>query len=246
MNPPGLRLARSLKKLEREARLRLRNLLSHSLISHETLGFSRGMMFAPTMYNGPPEASPMQPSTHAVTADELLNIPDDGFLYELASGELIRMPPPFVAHGVVAMRIGAALADWADRERRGLVLAAETGVHLTRNPDTVRAPDAAFIRRERIPAAGLPHGYWPGAPDLAVEVLSPDDSRAEVGKKVREYLSNGARLVWVIDPVSRCVTAHRPGSSSPQVIAEAEMLEGEAVLPGLRFPVARLFEGIAG
>ena len=97
----------------------------------------------------------MQPSNHFVTVDELLHMPDDGFLHELVDGELIRMPPPFVAHGVVAMRIGAALADWADCERHGLALAAETGFNLTRNPDTVRAPDAAFIRRERIPAAGL-------------------------------------------------------------------------------------------
>ena len=185
----------------------------------------------------------MRVSTHPVTADELLHMQDDGFRYELVNGQLIRMPPPRVVHGVVAMRVGAALAEYVDREQSGLVLAAETGFQLTRNPDTVRAPDAAFVRRERIPSSGLGDQYWPGAPDLAVEVLSPDDSRAEVGRKVREYLSTGTRLVWVVDPRSRTVTAHRPDSSA-QVISEAGMLDGEDVLPGFRYPVARLFEGI--
>lgn len=185
----------------------------------------------------------MQPSTHFSTADELLRKRDDGFRYELVDGRVIRMSPPGSEHGAIAMRIGAALADYVDRHNLGVVFAAETGFQLTVDPDTVRAPDASFVSRERISAGGIPRTYWPGAPDLAVEVLSPDDAAGDVDEKVRQYLQHGVQIVWVVDIGRRSVTVHRPAASS-QTLSEADALDGGDILPGFGYSVRRVFEAI--
>ena len=151
--------------------------------------------------------------SRAMTAEELLQLPDDNWRYELIRGGLRRMAPAGWEHGVLAMRIGSRLDQFVTANRLGIVLAAETGFILERNPDTVRAPDAAFVRLDRIPARSLPKGYWSGAPDLAVEVISPSDSAQEVDEKVDTWLSGGASEVWTIDPVSRAVVLH--GRMSP-------------------------------
>lgn len=182
----------------------------------------------------------MQRSMHAGSADELLRMPDDGFRYELVNGRLIRMTPPGSVHGALAMRLGAALADYIDQHHLGVVFAAETGFQLTSDPDTVRAPDAAFVRLERIPRGGIPNKYWSGPPDLAIEVLSPDDSLRELDEKVRQYLDHGAQLVWVVDVASREVTVHRQGAQ-PQTLTTGDVLDGGETVPGFAYPVERLF-----
>lgn len=151
----------------------------------------------------------MVTKTRAVTADELLRMPDDGFRYELVRGELRQMSPAGHGHGYVAMRIGALLFQWVEQHRLGRVFAAETGFVLDRDPETVRAPDAAFVRAERLDAAGRRPGYFPGPPDLAVEVVSPGDSSAEVEEKALAWLAAGTLAVVVAVPVRRTIVVWR-------------------------------------
>jgi Uma2 family endonuclease len=122
----------------------------------------------------------------------------------------------------------------------GVVFAAETGFQLARAPDTVRAPDVSFVRKERLPEGDLPTGYWPGPPDLAVEVMSPNDSKPEVERKAQEYLRKGVRLVWLVFPRKRAVAVHRPGAPV-ELLGESDALDGGEVVPGFRYPLARLF-----
>ena len=117
--------------------------------------------------------------------------------------------------------------------RLGVCAGADGGVRLKPDPDTVRAPDVSFVRAERIPSGGLAAGYWPGAPDLAVEVLSPSDRYPEVQRKVQEYLDAGTWLVWVVDPESRTATVFHPGGRSIFLDCDG-VLDGGAVLPGFK------------
>ena len=122
----------------------------------------------------------------------------------------------------------------------GVVLTAETGFRLASNPDTVLAPDISFVGKERIPDEGVPKGFWPGAPDLAVEVLSPSQKTSEIDEKVREYLRAGTRAVVIVNPNGRGVTVHRPRGQS-QTLAEQDTLELPDVVPGFRIKVAKIF-----
>jgi Uma2 family endonuclease len=180
-------------------------------------------------------------TTHTLTtADELFLMPDDGFRYELVKGELRRMPPAGSEHGAVSINIGLVIAQFVKTHGLGVVFGAETGFKITSDPDTVRAPDLAFIRRERIPAGGLPRGFWPGAPDLAVEVISPGDTYTEVEEKVNDWLNAGSRMVLVLNPRTRTVTVY---ASLTDVVrlTESDTLDGGEVLPGFTCRVAELF-----
>ncbi len=121
-----------------------------------------------------------------------------------------------------------------------MVCAAETGFRIGRDPDTVRAPDVAFIRRARVEEAGEAEGFWPGAPDLAVEVVSPGDSFAEVEEKVSDWLAAGCRMVVVVNPRRRTATVYR-SRSDVTLLAEDDVLDGGDVVPGWRVPVRELF-----
>jgi Uma2 family endonuclease len=175
-----------------------------------------------------------------VTADELLMMPDDGFRYELVKGELKRMPPTGRQHGSVTMELAAPLHRYVKLNKLGQVYAAETGFKLESDPDTVRAPDIAFVSAERIEAAGRVQGYGEGAPDLAVEVLSPGNTKREMAEKVEEYFAAGARLVWVVNPKSKTVTVYR-SLTDVDMLTEKDMLEGGEVVPGFQIPVAEIF-----
>lgn len=167
-------------------------------------------------------------------------MPDDDYRYELAEGRLIRMSPVGTVHGAVTVRLLVMLSQHAQARNLGFVVT-EVGFTLATRPDTVRAPDIAFVRRGRIPADGLPRGFWPGAPDLAVEVLSPEDRSAEVAAKVAEYLTSGVHLVWVVDPDQRTVTAHRPLAAAITV-HENDRLDAGGVVPGFTCLVREIFE----
>lgn len=180
----------------------------------------------------------MSRRTGAVTVDEFARLPDDDFKYELVSGVVHRMSPVGGLHGVIVARVISALLDWAERDHAGAVMT-ETGFVLATNPDTVRAPDISFVRRERIDAGGVPVSFWRGAPDLAVEVLSPDDRPRDIVVKVREYLTCGVPLVWVIDPDARTVTVH--SCAQPLTLTSEQLLAGDVFLPGFEVPVSRLF-----
>ena len=139
------------------------------------------------------------------------------------------------------MALAVPLGQHVRTERLGRVLAAETGFRISRNPDTVRAPDISFVARDRIPAGGPPEGYWDLAPDLAVEVVSPNDTAAEVQSKVQMWLEAGTRLAWVVYPGTRSSVVHKSLRESSTFVA-TDVLDGGEVVPGFGYPVAEVFE----
>jgi len=171
-----------------------------------------------------------------MTADELLHLNLPNKRTELVKGMLVVREPAGYRHGEVAMNLATAIHTFVRAHRLGSVLAAETGFKLFSNPDTVRAPDVAFIRADRVPTPA-PRGFPAMAPDLAVEVLSPDDQPGEVLKKVADWVNAGVLLVWVVDPVRRVARVYRPNGNHSQ-LTERDPLDGEDVLPGLSIPLA--------
>lgn len=149
------------------------------------------------------------------------------------------MAPAGFDHGSVTGRLTVALGSVVISQKLGEILAAETGFLIERDPDTVRAPDIAYVSRERI-ARGRPAGFWIGAPDLVVETMSPSDTVLDVDEKVQQWLSAGARIVWVLNPRQHSVKVHRAGQPV-RVLGVGESLDGEEVVPTFRFPIAELF-----
>ena len=176
------------------------------------------------------------PAARLMTADELARLPDDGLQYELVRGKLISMPPSKTRAAVLAMELAFRLMTFVKQHRLGVVGGADWGFLLATNPDTVRAPDCAFVRAERIPAGGIPDGYFPGAPDLAVEVISPSQSVRDAQDKAQEYLEAGARLVWLLHPRRRVTWVYAPGRTPVQLGADG-VLDGGDVLPGFTLPL---------
>ena len=182
----------------------------------------------------------MSTSTNFVTAEQLYLMPRDGVRRELVRGELHTMTPAGYRHGVVIMRLAAKLDQHVVANRLGVVSGAETGFVLTRDPDTVRGADIGFVSQSRIEEGGIPESFYPGTPDLAVEVISPSDRAGEVDAKARDWLSHGVRLLWIIDPRSRTVAVHRP-SEPVKTLTEDDTLDGEDVVQGFRCPVRDIF-----
>ncbi|MCU0636722.1 MAG: Uma2 family endonuclease [Gemmatimonadaceae bacterium] len=186
------------------------------------------------------DASYTRPMASAapMTAEELLrlNLPDKRT--ELVRGRLVVREPAGHAHGRVAMRIGAAIAQHVQQHRLGETFAAETGFTLQRDPDTVRAPDVAFVASTRLSQLGA-RGYADIPPDLAVEVLSPDDRPGEVLQKVGDWLSAGCRLVWILDPIRRTGTVYR-ADGTMALLGEHDAFDGEDVLPAFRSQLTTL------
>ena len=182
----------------------------------------------------------MATTTHLVTADELWAMPDDGHRYDLIRGRLYRMSPAGGEHGGIGMEFGRLIANDVVARGLGKVFGAETGFYVARDPDTVLAPDIAFIRADRLPPPADLIRFVPIAPDLAVEIMSPWDRETEVTDKVQAYLDAGVPLVLVIRPRPRTVTLHAPGQP-PRVLGEGDVLDFGDVLPGLRLAVADIF-----
>lgn len=178
--------------------------------------------------------------TDLITADELLQMKDDGFRYELSRGELIKMSPAGHHHGRIALNFTTPLDQFVRANQLGAVYAAETGFKLAENPDVVRAPDAAFIRRERVEEMGQTEGFWPGAPDLAAEVVSPGDTYAEVQDKIADWLDAGTRLVVVVNPRTQTVDLYR-SRSDIRILTIDDVLDGGEVVPNWTLPVRDIF-----
>lgn len=170
-----------------------------------------------------------------ITAEELFHSSFPDKRVELVRGELVVREPPGFRHGAVTARLTGALMNHVAAGDLGQVLAGDAGFTLSRNPDTVRGPDVAFIERNRVPHP-VPSAYAEIAPDLAVEILSPSDRSGETLAKVADWLNAGTRLVWVIDPVRRQARVYRPDGTLSTVEAEGT-LDGEAVLPGFTCPL---------
>lgn len=175
----------------------------------------------------------------SMRAEELAQRGDFGRA-ELVGGELIMMSPTKRKHGKTSARIARLLDEFVERGNLGDVTGAETGFLVARDPDTVRAPDAAFVRLDRVPLEDEPDFFYPFAPDLAVEVVSPSDSWTELEQKVRMWLDAGCRLVWVLDPRSKTVHVYAPGGTC-RVLSDPEVLDGLDVLPGFTVHIGRLF-----
>jgi Uma2 family endonuclease len=170
-----------------------------------------------------------------ITAEDLERIGLAGKVVELVRGRLVVREPPGSSHGIIAMNLGYLLSDFVRKHGRGVVFAQDTGFKIAANPDTVRAPDVAFLRRDRLEVI-RPSGYAAVAPDLLAEVLSPDDRPADVLSKVADWLAAGTGVVWVIDPDRREARIYRRDGSLDLIPAEGA-LGGEDVLPGFSVPL---------
>jgi len=177
------------------------------------------------------------------TAEDLLAMPDDGFRYELVEGEIKKMSPAGTVHGLVAGQLAHMLGQHVSLNKLGAILTAEPSFRLSRDPDTVRVPDIAFLSSDRLRHWDRRETCWAGAPDLAVEVLSPSDTHSEVDEKVRAWLDAGAAMVWVANPAQRTVTVHR-SSTDTHTLTENDDLDGQHVIPGFRCRVSEIFGNV--
>lgn len=174
-----------------------------------------------------------------MTAEELLRQQPRDKRCELVNGRMMVREPAGHRHGRIANRLAYLLTRYVDDRDLGVVYAAETGFVLTRDPDTVRAPDVAFVVADRLPEPDT-SGFAELAPDMVVEVLSPDDRPGEVLAKVGEWLNAGTRLVWVVDALRRHIRVYREDGSQ-SLVAGSERLDGEDVVPGFSCAVDAIF-----
>jgi len=180
-----------------------------------------------------------------LTAEEFAQTVDrSGVRTELVRGRIVELPPAMTKHGVLAGFIHAALLSHVLAHRLGFATS-EGGYLLARSPDTVFAPDAAWIATERVPGGALPDdAYVEGAPNLAVEVVSPDDRDADVAAKVADWLAAGAERVWEVRPRTRTVTVHRPGAP-PRTLGDGDTLTSDDAasrVEGFALGVASIFD----
>jgi len=182
----------------------------------------------------------MSTELQLMTADELLVMPDDGFRYELIKGELIRKPLRGHIQGRLSISVAAPLFQHVSANNLGIVYAAGTGFLICQNPDTVRAPDVAFVTRQRAEQIRDTEGYWVGTPDLVVEVVSSADTFGYLEDKVAEWIEAGTRAVWVVSPTMHTVTIYR-SLQKIEVLTKNDTLDGGDVVPGFQIPVADIF-----
>jgi Uma2 family endonuclease len=176
-----------------------------------------------------------------IKAYGLLRMLDDGFRYELVKGELRRTAPAGHEHGIVTMRLSWRLARHVETNKLGAVYAAETGFLISTNPNTVRTPDVAFVNQKHLEEIGDVKEYWHGPPDLAIEVISPADTFAEVEEKTLHWMEAGARIVLILNPRTRTVTVYR-SLSDITILTEEAVLDIADVVPGFQISLKNVFE----
>ena len=182
----------------------------------------------------------MSTSTALMTAEEYMQLPrGEGFRHELINGELITMPSPGFPHSRTATRLLVALAQFVLKHELGEVFA-ELGVKLTLNPDTVLGPDISFITKQRLDERPDPEGYWPGPPDLAVEVWSPSNRQGKVNARISSLFGYGVKQVWIVNPKKRAVAVYRSPSDSV-TFSGSDELQADDILPGFRLSLDRIF-----
>lgn len=179
-------------------------------------------------------------TTKRFTAEDLIALGADA-PYELIDGELREVAPCFDDPSRIAYRVGSPIFAFVEEHELGEVFGADGGFRLPGRWETIVAPDVSFVRTERIPPDHNFQSFFPGAPDLAVEVGSLSNTLTEIADKVRRYLAAGAQLVWVVWPLSQTVVVHRP-DQEPVVLHVGDVLDGENVLPGFRLSLASIFK----
>jgi Uma2 family endonuclease len=174
-----------------------------------------------------------------ITVESFWCMPEEGQHLELVRGEVLATPLPGAEHSVIVASFGVPLLQWAKATGTGVV-SVRSGFILGRKPDTVRATDLAFVRADRLPAGRIPTGFFDLAPDLAVEVISPCETAADVQEKVLDYLDVGTRLVVLVYPIIRCLIAHAADGTG-RTYREDEHFSAPTILPGFTCPVAEIF-----
>ena len=169
--------------------------------------------------------------------EDLMRMPRDGRIYELVDGEIL-VSPAGMRHSEIAAKILGIIATFLDDHPIGKVYTPDVGISLPNG--NVRTPDVTFVRTEKLPGGESPEGFGELVPDLAIEVLSPNDSLKEVGRKIGEFLECGVPIVWVVDPKRQTVTVYRSLSETQQFSA-TDLIAADPVLPGFSCKVARFF-----
>jgi len=179
----------------------------------------------------------------ALTDEQFMALPEDDNLYEYINGELIVVANSGVEHGYLALTLGYFLTGFVRSHRLGVTCDSSTAFKMKMG--NKRSPDLAFIAKERLQGLKrLPKGFFEGAPDLAVEIISPNNTFAEIHNKLVEYFENGTRLVWVILPDEECVLVyHQPKPS--KLLQVEDSLDGEAVITGFQLPLIELFQELS-
>ena len=178
-------------------------------------------------------------ATQLVTAEELYQMGSDA-PYELIEGVLKEVSPSSFKSDVVGVRITGAILRYADDHQLGYVTASSAGYILEADPATVVAPDVGFVSGDRFPDGIPDRGFSPVPPDLAVEVISPSDRKADIAQKQALYAKAGVPLVWWVDPERRTVTVYRPGQE-PEIVEATGALDGKDVLPGFTLDLQTIF-----
>jgi Uma2 family endonuclease len=185
----------------------------------------------------------LEQSRKVWTEAEIEALPDDGFIHEVVNGELVMSPKNNFFHGRICLRLSAALDRHAIEHRLGLVLDSSTGFWMSNR--NCRAPDVSFVAKERLLQLGFqPNArkFFPGAPDLAVEILSPNNTRAEIDERLRDFFTSGTQIAWIINPDAECAEVCH-ALEKRQLVGPGGFLDGEHLLPGFRYPLADLFKG---
>ncbi len=179
-------------------------------------------------------------STALMTAEELLQLPDDDVRHELINGELITMPVPRLPHGRIEARLGVPLTQFVWDHDLGEVYIGDSGFQLTWNPDTVVGPDISFISKVRLAQAGDVKGYWQGPPDLAVEIYTPEYRPGKISERVSRLFNAGTKQVWIVHLKHSKVTVYRSPSDTT-TFSGSDYLEAQDLFPGFRISLARIF-----
>ncbi len=177
------------------------------------------------------------------TEIEIQALPNDGYIHEVIDGELVMSPKNNFEREHIGTRLLTALENFNQAHRLGAVLGSNFGCWMQKR--NCRAPDISFIPKARLRSLGFTPStrkFLPGAPDLAVEILSLSNSRAEIDSRLRDFFASGTQITWIIDPDGECVEiCHSP--IDRKLIGSGAMLDGEHLLPGFQFPIADLFKG---
>ncbi len=192
---------------------------------------------------GPVTPIPLSAPREFMTADELLRMPRGSMRYELIHGKLVTMTPAGAKHCGITSLLSAYLVTFVSQRRIGRVFTGDPGFILARNPDTVRAPDIAFLTNEQLGRLGIPDSFFVGAPDLAVEVVSPSQSMKEAASKAMEWLKHGTQIVWIVDPPSESVTAYEQDGAVRSFNKDDDLVAPK-LLPGFSCRVGDIFANL--